>query len=128
MPSIKEIMKDEGLDDSDSEAIGRGLFLGFMEHMKEVRRKAYHEGLRDGLTLKVAGDNAAHRDHLLSLSVDDLELSVRTSNVLRMEGIATVAQFMALERSQVMSFKNAGRRTWMEISDVQRYLSKDGRG
>lgn len=51
--------------------------------------------------------------------VDDLELSVRTSNVLRGEGVRTLSAFMALSKDRVMAMKGAGVRTWNEIKSVQ---------
>lgn len=53
--------------------------------------------------------------------IDDLELSVRASNVLKNMGVETMDDFMALTRQSVMRQKNAGRRTWQEVSEVQTY-------
>ena len=53
--------------------------------------------------------------------IDALELSVRASNVLRKMGVETMDDFMALTRQTVMGQKNAGRRTWNEVSEIQTY-------
>ena len=55
--------------------------------------------------------------------LEDLELSVRTHNVLVGEGIVTREQFMALTHSDVMAFKGAGRQTANEIVDVHERLN-----
>jgi hypothetical protein len=55
--------------------------------------------------------------------IDDLELSVRASNVLRRRGrVNTVDDFMALTREDIMAQPYAGARTWKEIERMQTYL------
>ena len=53
------------------------------------------------------------------MNVDDLELSVRTANVLAREGITNMDAFMGLKRPEVMGWTHAGRKTWNEIHDTQ---------
>jgi len=55
-------------------------------------------------------------------SIADLELSVRTSNVLRVAEIESLEAFMALTKPTVMGWQHAGARTWKEISEMQEYL------
>lgn len=55
-------------------------------------------------------------------TIDDLELSVRASNVLKKMGVETMDDFMALTRQSVMRQKNAGRRTWQEVSEIQTHF------
>lgn len=57
-----------------------------------------------------------------SLPVSQLELSVRTANVLQNNGIETIEQLLELSTPVVMSWKNAGRRTAREIEETQKYL------
>lgn len=55
--------------------------------------------------------------------IDELELSVRTSNVLKLMGdIETMDDFMALTEGRVRAVRGAGRRTWNEIRDVQAHF------
>ena len=54
--------------------------------------------------------------------IDDLELSVRASNVLRKMGVETQEHLMALTRRAVLAQKNAGVRTWREVADIQQEL------
>ena len=51
--------------------------------------------------------------------VRDLELSVRTRNLLSAEGITTRAAFMALDKPTVMGWRNAIGRTWKDIAALQ---------
>lgn len=57
--------------------------------------------------------------------VDHLEFSVRAGNCLRANGIATVEDFLALTDKEVLGWRNAGRRTWIEIADMQAALRSD---
>lgn len=52
----------------------------------------------------------------------DLELSVRAGNCLRANGVNTLHDFLALTDKEVLSWRNAGRRTWIEIADMQARL------
>lgn len=54
--------------------------------------------------------------------VDDLELSVRTRNVLKLAGIDSREALEGLTREAVLAMKNAGRKTWYEIECIQQYL------
>ena len=57
--------------------------------------------------------------------IDDLELSVRASNVLRRRGrVETLDDFMALTKSDILAQPNAGTRTWREIEQVQKWLGR----
>lgn len=59
----------------------------------------------------------------MSNIIDELELSVRTTNVLKkMGGIHTLDDFMGLTMGRVCGARNAGRRTWSEIREVQSHL------
>lgn len=56
--------------------------------------------------------------------LDQLEISVRTTNVLRNRGVTTIDDFMALTRPVVMKMEHAGAKTWREIADVQTSLGR----
>lgn len=51
--------------------------------------------------------------------VDHLELSVRTTNVLKHYGVRTQEEFMGLNRKTVMSLPHLGAKSWKEIAEVQ---------
>ena len=59
--------------------------------------------------------------------IDDLELSVRTSNVLRRMGVTTLENFMSLERRKFLAQKNAGIKSWREIEEVRYHLRRSAR-
>ena len=56
----------------------------------------------------------------MSNIIDQLELSVRTTNVLKLMGdVHTLDDFMGLTKNQVCSIRGAGQRTWNEIRQLQ---------
>ena len=56
----------------------------------------------------------------MSNIIDQLELSVRTTNVLKLMGdVHTLDDFMDLTKDQVCSIRGAGQRTWNEIRQLQ---------
>lgn len=61
--------------------------------------------------------------------LDELEMSVRTSNVLRnlppCHAVNTIEDFMALTREVVLDQRRAGVKTWREIENLQTYLRGD---
>lgn len=58
------------------------------------------------------------------MTIDDLELSVRTGNVLRAAGYIELDRFLGLTKAEVLALPNAGARTWKEIEELQRYLGQ----
>jgi len=75
--------------------------------------------------------------NILKMSVDDLELSVRSHNCLRAANIKTIADLVRREESELLKFRNFGRKSLAELSgiieelglsfgmDVDKYI-KDG--
>jgi DNA-directed RNA polymerase subunit alpha len=55
---------------------------------------------------------------LLERSVDELELSVRSSNCLRNANIKTIADLVRKSESDMLKFRNFGRKSLKEISDI----------
>ena len=56
----------------------------------------------------------------MSNIINELELSVRTSNVLKNMGdVHTLDDFLALTEGHVRAVRGAGRRVWQEIRSVQ---------
>ena len=56
----------------------------------------------------------------MSNIVNEIELSVRTSNVLKNMGdVHTMDDFLALTEGHVRAVRGAGRRVWQEIRSVQ---------
>ena len=55
---------------------------------------------------------------LLKKSVDELELSVRSSNCLRNAEIKSIGDLVRKTESDMLKFRNFGRKSLKEISDI----------
>ena len=56
----------------------------------------------------------------LSISIDDLELSVRSYNCLKRNGIRTLQELSNMTRNEIKQIKNLGKTSLREISDKMR--------
>jgi len=55
---------------------------------------------------------------LLNRSVDELELSVRSNNCLKMASIKTLADLVRRSEAEMLKYKNFGRKSLREISEI----------
>ncbi len=55
---------------------------------------------------------------LLTTRIDELELSVRSNNCLRYANIATVAELVRNQESDMLKYKNFGRKSLIELNQV----------
>ena len=74
---------------------------------------------------------------ILTKSIDEMELSVRSHNCLQAAGIRTIGELVSKEESQMLKFKNFGRKSLTELQeklselelsfgmDVNQYLDKE---
>jgi len=60
---------------------------------------------------------------LLRMSVDELELSVRSHNCLKNANIKSISDLVRLDESELLKFRNFGRKSLQEIQDI---LDKKG--
>lgn len=56
-------------------------------------------------------------DGELSIPIEDLDLSVRSYNCLKREGINTVSELVALSEAQLMNIRNFGQKSVFEVRD-----------
>ena len=56
--------------------------------------------------------------NILRMRVDELELSVRSSNCLRMANIHTIADLVRNKESEMLKYKNFGRKSLVELNEV----------
>ena len=55
---------------------------------------------------------------LLKMSVDELELSVRSHNCLKAANIKTIADLVSRDEQEMLKFKNFGRKSLNELSKI----------
>ena len=54
---------------------------------------------------------------ILSKSIDEMELSVRSHNCLQAAGIYTIGELVSKEESEMLKFKNFGRKSLTELTE-----------
>lgn len=55
---------------------------------------------------------------LLKMSVDELELSVRSHNCLKAAEIKTIGDLVSRDEQEMLKFKNFGRKSLMELGKI----------
>jgi DNA-directed RNA polymerase subunit alpha len=68
--------------------------------------------------LKVADERTNKLRELLKMKVDELELSVRSNNCLRAANINTLADLVRNQESDMLKYKNFGRKSLIELNQV----------
>ena len=73
------------------------------EHIRAVNDEALNEAL------EIKG--------VLNKSIDEMELSVRSHNCLQAAGIHTIGELVSKEESEMLKFKNFGRKSLTELTE-----------
>jgi len=82
------------------------LFINFEEEFEEVEEKeVFDEG-----KIRIA--------QLLDTPVEEMELSVRSSNCLKAAGIKTIRDLVTRTESEMLKYRNFGRKSLSELNEV----------
>jgi len=81
------------------------LFINFEEEFEEVK-----EDIFDEEKLRIA--------RLLDMPVDEMELSVRSSNCLKAAGIKLIRDLVVSTEADMLKYRNFGRKSLSELNDV----------
>jgi DNA-directed RNA polymerase subunit alpha len=76
------------------------------------------EGDLEPLEEKVTDEKTEKLRQLLKMRVDELELSVRSNNCLRAANIHTLADLVRNQESDMLKYKNFGRKSLIELNQV----------
>lgn len=87
------------------------LFINFDEFEEEQHQQEIVEE-----EVKAAERNRLRK--ILSTPVDELELSVRAHNCLKAANINTLADLVSLHESELLKFRNFGRKSLVELGEV----------
>jgi DNA-directed RNA polymerase subunit alpha len=107
-----DITTDGSIDPEDALAYAAKLLI---DHL-EIFINFEDDFERDGSS-EPDGDKDAIVQKLL-LNVDDLELSVRSSNCLRQAGIRTIAELVRNKENDMLKYKNFGRKSLIELNEL----------
>ena len=76
------------------------------------------EGDLEGAVEQVQDEEKSRVANLLRMHVDELELSVRSSNCLRMASIHTIGELVRNKEQDMLKYKNFGRKSLVELNEV----------
>ena len=76
------------------------------------------EGDLEGAVEQFPDEEKVRIAGLLRMRVDELELSVRSSNCLRMANIHTIGELVRNKEQDMLKYKNFGRKSLVELNDV----------
>jgi len=107
-----DITTDGSIDPEDALAYAAKLLIDHLEIFIN-----FEGDLDDASGSEPDGDKDAIVQKLL-LNVDDLELSVRSSNCLRQAGIRTIAELVRHKESDMLKHKNFGRKSLIELNEL----------
>jgi DNA-directed RNA polymerase subunit alpha len=74
--------------------------------------------LKEAEDLKVEDAEKKRIRELLKMRVDELELSVRSSNCLRMANIHTIEDLVKNKEGDILKYKNFGRKSLVELNEI----------
>jgi len=107
-----DITTDGSIDPEDALAYAAKLLIDHLEIFIN-----FEGDLDDASGSEPDGDKDAIVQKLL-LNVDDLELSVRSSNCLRQAGIRTIAELVRHKENDMLKHKNFGRKSLIELNEL----------
>jgi DNA-directed RNA polymerase subunit alpha len=76
------------------------------------------EGELEPVEMIVRDERVEKQRQLLKMRVDELELSVRSANCLRAANIHTLADLIRNQETDMLKYKNFGRKSLVELNQV----------
>ena len=107
-----EITTDGSIDPEDALAYAAKLLVDHLEIFVNF------EGDLESPEELEMDEERQHIAQLLRTRVDELELSVRSSNCLRMANIHTIADLVRNKETDMLKYKNFGRKSLVELNEV----------
>jgi DNA-directed RNA polymerase subunit alpha len=109
---ILEIWTDGSISPEDALAYAAKLLVDHFELFINF------EGDLEAADIEVRDDEKERIRQVLKMRVDELELSVRSSNCLRMASIHTIADLVRNTEGDMLKYKNFGRKSLVELNEV----------
>jgi len=107
-----EVWTDGSIDPEDAMAYGAKLLVDHLEMFINF------EGDLEAAEEVVKDEEKDRIRQLLKMRVDELELSVRSSNCLRCANIHTISDLVRNQETEMLKYKNFGRKSLIELNEV----------
>lgn len=109
---ILDVWTDGSLSPEESVSYSAKILYDHLDQLINV--KAQFESLEE----EVVDEKTEKLRTLLLLRIDELELSVRSNNCLRAANIRTLADLVRNQESDMLKYKNFGRKSLIELNQV----------
>jgi DNA-directed RNA polymerase subunit alpha len=109
---ILEVWTDGSISPADSVSYAAGILKNHLQIFITKEEEPAEEEAEE------VSDDWIRIHELLKRSVDELELSVRSSNCLRNADIKTIGDLVRKTETDMLKFRNFGRKSLKEISDI----------
>ncbi len=107
---VLEVLTDGTISPIDAISLGASILTEqlspFVEYIKVSQMKAEEQLIRLSIP-----------DEKYNMSVEQLDLSVRTMNCLRRSGIATVGELISKKPKELLKLRNFGQKSFLEIGE-----------
>ncbi|MBQ8142828.1 MAG: DNA-directed RNA polymerase subunit alpha [Bacilli bacterium] len=107
---VLEVTTDGSMEPSDAVALA-GLVLD--EHFKLFEE--LNEAVKGATVMAVSKEKTENK--YSSMTLEDLDLSVRSYNCLKRNGLKTVQELCNMKESELMTVRNLGKKSYKEILD-----------
>lgn len=107
-----EVWTNGSINSDDAVKEASSILMNHVGLFKELNKKP--EDQKEEIVEK---DSLVKREVALNLTIDDLELSARSSNCLKRAGIETVGQLIEKDLSELIKIKNFGKKSADEINE-----------
>lgn len=107
-----EVWTDGSIDPEDAMAYASKLLVDHLEMFINF------EGDLEAAEEVVKDEEKERIRQLLKMRVDELELSVRSSNCLRCANIHTISDLVRNQETEMLKYKNFGRKSLIELNEV----------
>ncbi len=109
---ILDVWTDGSLSPEESCSYAAKIFYDHLDQIINI--KAQFESLEE----EVVDEKTEKLRNLLMMRIDELELSVRSNNCLRAANIQTLADLVRNQESDMLKYKNFGRKSLIELNQV----------
>jgi DNA-directed RNA polymerase subunit alpha len=109
---VMEIWTDGSISPEDAMAYAAKLLVDQFEVFINF------EGELESAQEEIQDDETERLRNLMKMRVDELELSVRSSNCLRLANIHTIGDLVRNPESDMLKYKNFGRKSLIELNEV----------
>lgn len=134
---ILDVTTDGTITPNDAVQLAAKIIIDHISYFQEFRKVETPDILVEGYPPVIEESEHERLRKILMKPIDDLEISVRAHNCLRSNGIKTIGELVSFDKSDLLKFRNFGRKSLEELEtiieslglefgmNVERYLNFD---